>query len=76
MTTEIYFGNRSEPAQMKTVLCLHKKRSFRKIIFCGNCLKQIIVQPCIKRTNGSWITTEYSVGKRINLILLDSHFRP
>lgn len=72
MTAEIDLGNWREPAQPETRSGFNEKCGFGKIIFLGNRLQQIIIEPRIERANRGRVARKQPGGESIDLILPDS----
>ncbi len=75
MAAEIDLGNRREPAQPETRSGFNEKCGFGKIIFLGNRLQRIIIEPRIERANRGWVARKKPGGESIDLILPDSQRR-
>lgn len=73
VAAEINFRDRCKPTEMKPPLDRNEEGRFREIVFARNGLKDLILQPRLKRTNRRWIALEHTTRESINLILLELH---
>jgi len=67
MPTKIYLAGRGKPPKVNSTLISNEKGSLGKVVFSGNCLKRLVWQPILQRTNGSRVPGKNLSRKRVYL---------
>ncbi len=73
MATQIHLRDRGKPADVVPLILRDKKGGFREVVFLGNGLHAIFLQPGIERADGGGISGKDVVCKGINLVNRNFH---